>query len=122
MSKVFFNHIGFSFNDKFGNSDVSAGLLIGERNVIVMLFEESTFSTIAQNNVTNTWQSNEVLLSVDAESKYEVDEMARKAEEAGGTIFSPPAEHQGWMYSCGFADLDGHRWNVLYMDMSKMQG
>ena len=33
-----------------------------------------------------------------------------------------PAESQGWMYGCAFADPDGHRWNVLYMDMSKMPG
>ena len=26
----------------------------------------------------------------------------------------------GWMYGFGFCDIDGHRWNVLYMDMSKM--
>ena len=33
-----------------------------------------------------------------------------------------PVESQGWMYACGFEDLDGHRWVMLYMDMSKMPG
>ncbi len=45
--------------------------------------------------------------------------MARKAIEAGGG-FGQPAEIQGWMYGCGFADPDGHRWNVLFRDMSKL--
>jgi hypothetical protein len=61
-----------------------------------------------------------VLLSIDAESKAEVDELTKKATKAGGTVFGEPAEHQGWRYGCGFTDLDGHRWNVLYMGMSKM--
>lgn len=46
--------------------------------------------------------------------------MLKKAVEAGGTSFSEPADKEGWMYGCGFADLDNHRWNVLYMNMSKM--
>ncbi|MFD0677987.1 MULTISPECIES: VOC family protein [unclassified Paenibacillus] len=46
--------------------------------------------------------------------------MVKLVAEAGGTIFSKPTEHQGWMYGCGSADLDGHRWNMLYMDMSKL--
>ena len=46
--------------------------------------------------------------------------MAKKAEAAGATVFCKPQESQGWMYSCGLVDLDGHRWNVLYMDPSKM--
>ena len=86
-----------------------------------MLFTEAVFNTFTGNKTADAKQASEVLLSIDAESKAEVDEMAKKAESAGGTIFSKPAEHQGWMYGCGFADLDGHRWNMLYMDMSKMK-
>jgi len=62
------------------------------------------------------------LISIDAESREEVDEWAKKVTAAGGNVFAQPAENQGWMYGCAFADLDGHRWNVLYMDMSKMPG
>jgi predicted lactoylglutathione lyase len=46
--------------------------------------------------------------------------MVQKAVKAGGSIYGEPGYSQGWMYGAGFADLDGHRWNVLYMDMSKM--
>jgi hypothetical protein len=65
-------------------------------------------------------QGTEVLSSIGAESREEVDEMLRKAVDAGGTVFSESQEKDGWMYGCGFADLDGHRWNALFMDMSKM--
>ena len=60
------------------------------------------------------------MLSIDAESKEEVDEIAQKALDAGGKTNHQPGEMQGWMYGCVFSDIDGHKWNVLYMDMSKM--
>jgi predicted lactoylglutathione lyase len=60
------------------------------------------------------------LFSIDAESVAEVDEMAKKVIDAGGTIYGDPGYKDGWMYGCGFIDLDGQRWSILYMDMSKM--
>lgn len=119
-SRVFFTELGFTFNPHYGNNDHSISLLIGEKNVVIMLFAEPLFEGFSQNKSTDTSLSNEALFSIDAESRGEVDEWARKAEAAGGTVFGKPAENQGWMYGCGFADLDGHRWNVLHMDMDKM--
>jgi predicted lactoylglutathione lyase len=119
-SKEFFSKLGFSFNPRHSNSNDSASLVIGDKNVIVMLFTEATFKKFTRNEIADTKQAAEVLLSIDADSREEVDEMAKKAVMAGGTIFSNPAGQGGWMYGCGFADLDGHRWNVLYMDMNKM--
>jgi predicted lactoylglutathione lyase len=118
-SKDFFTNLGFSFKEGPGNTDTSAALSVG--GIVVMLFEEDFFKTCTGNELTDTKQGTEVLMSVDAESREEVDELARKAAAAGGIVFGQPGEHQGWMYSCGFTDPDGHRWNVLHMDMSKMQ-
>lgn len=118
-SKAFFTGIGFSFNEERETENMAA-MMVGEKKVPVMLFAESTFKNIIRHNVTDTKHSSETLFSFDAESREEVDEIAKKAEEAGGTVFGKPAESQGWMYGCAFTDLDGHRWNVLYMDMSKM--
>lgn len=120
-SSAFFTALGFKFNEQYGRSDHSAALVIGDKNVVVMLFAADTFKTFTTNNLTDTSQSTEVLLSISAESPAEVDELAKKAAQAGGSIYCEPTEMQGWMYGCGFADLDGHRWNVLYMDMSKME-
>jgi predicted lactoylglutathione lyase len=97
-------------------------MVVGEGHFVVMLFEEMLFSSFSQNSITDTKSSSEVLISIDAESREEVDELAEKVKEAGGNVFAPPAESQGWMYGCGFADLDGHRWNVLFMDFSKLPG
>lgn len=119
-SKEFFTKLGFKFNTQYGNSDTSAALMIGEKNIIVMLFEEPAFKGFANNDVADTAKGTEVLLSFDAQSKEEVDEIAQKAADAGGITNHKPSEMQGWMYGCLFTDLDGHRWNVLHMDMSKM--
>ncbi|PJJ09508.1 hypothetical protein CLU83_2872 [Flavobacterium sp. 1] len=118
-AKAFFSKIGFVFKIEQETAS-SACMLVGESNFVVMLFEESLFEGFVQNRLTNTQKSSEVLISIDAQSKEEVDEFAAKVREAGGNVFAEPAENQGWMYGCGFADLDGHRWNVLYMDFSKL--
>ena len=118
--KDFFTQLGFSFNPMPGNSDDSACLVIGSKNVVVMLFEETAFKSFTNDEITDTKKNTEVLFSIDAENKAEVDEMAFKVNKAGGTICNEPGERDGWMYGCGFADPDGHRWSVLYMDMNKM--
>jgi len=119
-SKEFFTNIGFSFNTQFGDSEHSACLMIGAKNIMVMLFLEPMFKNFISSNITDAQQGNEVLLSFDAESREEVDQLAKRVANAGGTIYSPPAENQGWMYGFGFIDLDGHRWNMLHMDLSKL--
>lgn len=119
-SREFFTKIGFTLNPHYGNSAESAIFLVGTKNIVVMLFAEPVFKNFTHHDIADTKKGTEVLLSIDAESRAEVDELAKKAAKAGGTVFGEPAEHQGWMYGCGFTDLDGHRWNVLHMDMSKM--
>lgn len=117
-SKAFFSTLGFTFNSEYGNTPNSACLQIG--NVIVMLFDEPMFKSFTNKEITDVSKSTEVLLSFDAESKNEVDEIAKKVIAAGGKTSHVPSEMVGWMYGFIFTDLDGHSWNVLYMD--KMQG
>lgn len=118
-AKDFFWKIGFSFNEQH-DTPTSTCMVVGEGHFVVMLFEESVFEGFSQNGIADTNAGSEVLISIDAENREEVDELAKKVQDAGGTIFAAPAESQGWMYGCGFADLDGHRWNVLFMDFSKL--
>ncbi len=54
---------------------------------------------------------------MDAESREKVDEMVKKAVDAGGSIYIDAQDH-GWMYAHSFADLDGHQWEVMWMDES----
>lgn len=113
-SKKFFSKLGFSFNPSMSDDETFVRLLAGSKEVPIMLFEESAFKSSTLNKLTNTERSTEVLLSLDAESRKEVDKIAQKVKAVGGTVYGKPAEIQGWMYGCGFIDLDGHRWNILY--------
>lgn len=117
----FFTTLGFNFNTQHTN-DSAAAMVMGDKGVTVMLFEEPTFRGFINNTeVADTTNYSEVLLSIDAQSKEEVDEMVEKVLAAGGSSTHKPYEMQGPMYGCVFSDIDGHRWNILYMDMSKMQ-
>lgn len=119
-SREFFTKLGFSFRNHPGMENNLASLIVGEKGGIVNMFPEATFKSFTKNALTDVSQSTEALFSFDAESREEVDQITRKAKEAGGTVYAEPGDNQGWMYGSGFTDLDGHRWNILYMDMSKM--
>jgi predicted lactoylglutathione lyase len=118
-SRAFFTALGFSFNEQHSNAEL-ASLVIGDKHLAVNLFKDSTFEKFTKNKIADASQATEVLFSIGAESREEVDEILRKAVSAGGKVFSESQEKDGWMYGCGFADLDGHRWNALYMDVSKV--
>lgn len=120
-AKAFFTQLGFTINDRH-QAPHMVSLFVGKnKKVVVNLFAENLFQGfIGGQTITNTAQSNEILFSIGADSPAEVDELARNAVDAGGKLYGKPGYKDGWMYGCGFTDLDGHRWNVLYMDMSKM--
>jgi len=118
-SKEFFGKLGLALDEKHSGDDMAC-LVVGKNNVKVLLFAEDTFRGFTKNEIPVGGQTTEVLFSIEVESREEVDETAKKVQEAGGNIFSEPEEIQGWMYGCAFSDLDGHRWNVMEMDLSKM--
>lgn len=121
-SVKFFSQIGFARHPGPGNSDESASFTIGSKNVVLMLFVQDAFVRMAEQAVSDTAKGAEVLLSLGADSRDQVDEIARLAASAGGTVFAEPKASNGFMYGCGFCDPDGHRWNVLFMDASNMPG
>jgi len=119
-SVAFFTEIGFAPMAGPGNSEHSASFTIGGKEVVLMLFTEHVFAGFTNNAVSDTGRGNEVLFSLGADSRDQVDAMAKRARSAGGTVFAEPRESNGFMYGCGFCDPDGHRWNVLFMDADKM--
>jgi predicted lactoylglutathione lyase len=119
-SVSFFAELGFARNPGPGNSDKSASFTIGEKKVVLMLFAQEIFSGFSGNALADTTRGTEVLFSLGADSREQVDDVARRVKSAGGTVFAEPRESHGFMYGCGFCDPDGHRWNVLFMDQSRM--
>jgi predicted lactoylglutathione lyase len=118
-SKQFYSQLGFTIKPVPGNRKDSASLVLGEKEIQFILFEEPAFRTFIDSEITDAQKSSEVLFSIDAENPDEVISLAKKVEKAGGRLFAEPGEKDGW-YGCGFADPDGHRWNILHMDNSSM--
>ena len=118
-ARSFYTSIGFDLNPGFTQSDQAASLLVGDRDIILMLFPSEVFKSFVKNDSSNTDVTNEVLFNLSAQNQEEVDAMVQKVNEAGGSIYEDPVLINGWMYGLGFADPDGHRWNFVYLDFDK---
>ena len=84
-----------------------------------MLLVQDFFKTFTTKQICDTKAATEVLLALSYESRDAVNAMVAKAVEAGGKT-PMPAKDLGFMYQHGFEDLDGHLWEVFYMDESAM--
>ncbi|RZI80791.1 MAG: glyoxalase/bleomycin resistance/extradiol dioxygenase family protein [Rubrivivax sp.] len=115
-SKAFFAKLGFGFNPQFTNEQ-GACMVIAEGSIHAMLLVESFFQTFTKKPVADATKGTEVLICLSCDSRAEVDEMVAKALAAGGRAPNAPQDH-GFMYAHGFEDLDGHLWELAYMDMS----
>ena len=111
----FFTKLGFSFNPQF--TDEQATCMIVGDNIFAMLVIEQRFKDFTKKEICNAHKNTEVLIAIDADSREKVDEMVKTAVDAGGSIYMEPQDH-GWMYGHSFADLDGHQWEIMYMDES----
>ncbi len=112
-SKSFFGALGFSFNPQF--TDQNAACMIVSEDIYVMLLTEPFFQGFTNKPVADARKSTEVLLCLSCDSRAAVDDMAARAKAAGGSWPNPPKDH-GFMYQHGFEDLDGHMWELAYME------
>ena len=112
-SRAFFESLGLHFEPKFSN-DQGACLVVGD-NIFAMLLTNDFFKTFTAKPIADATRSTEVLVCLSCESRAEVDGLVKKALAAGGTAPRAPQDH-GFMYGHGFEDLDGHIWELVYMD------
>ncbi|REK77550.1 VOC family protein [Paenibacillus paeoniae] len=117
-SKTFFGNIGFEFNLNF-TDEKAACMVVGE-NIFVMLLQEEFFKGFTNKDVANAAVTTEVLVGLLADSKEEVQAIVDRAFAAGATPSIDPVDH-GFMYQASFQDLDGHMWEVMYMDPSALE-
>jgi len=110
-SIAFFRALGYSQNPLF-TGDAAACFVINE-TTFVMLLPHSRFGELTPKAICDTKKAVEVLFCLSCESREEVDDLVAKAVAAGGT--ADKAEDFGFMYTHGFADLDGHQWGLAYM-------
>jgi uncharacterized protein len=114
----FFTKLGFKFNPQF--TDETATCMIVSEDISVMLLAEAKFKTFTPKEICDATKCTEVLVCLSFESREEVDAMVRKAVAAGGTTYSEPKDY-GFMWQHGFQDLDGHIWELIYMEPSALK-
>ncbi|MFL6702677.1 MAG: VOC family protein [Paraburkholderia graminis] len=112
-SKAFFSALGFGFDPQFTN-DQAACLILGE-NLYAMLLVKDLFKSFTRKSLCDPKESTETLVGLSCESRGEVDALVAKAVEAGGSVPRAPQDY-GFMYGHGFEDIDGHIWELIYMD------
>ncbi|MBJ7330670.1 MAG: glyoxalase [Solirubrobacteraceae bacterium] len=117
-SKAFFASLGFSFDPAF-TGETAACMQVGEQ-ASVMLLSHQTFAQFSHRLMADATTHALALYSFSASSREEVDTIGAAAIAAGGTE-ADGAEDQGFMYSRSFFDLDGHGWQVMWMDPAAAQ-
>ena len=118
-SMAFFSALGFTYDQQF--TDDKAACMVLSDDGYVMLLSEEFFKTFTRRPLADTTTTTEALIALSCDSRAEVDELAKKAEAAGGSEAMPPIEHGDFMYSRSFYDVDGHHWEVLWMDPKVIQ-
>jgi len=116
-SMRFFAKLGFSFNAEF--SDENAACMIISEEAYVMLLVEKFFKTFTPKNIADTNKSTEVLISLSMESREKVDELLEKAISMGAVEARDPQDDV-FMYARSFSDLDGHIWELFWMEPDVM--
>lgn len=112
-SVEFFTYLGFEFNAQFTDENATA-MVVGE-NAFVMLLVKPFFKTFTGKQIADATTHTEAIIALSAGSRQQVDDMADKALAAGGKPSNDPMD-VGSMYGRSFQDLDGHLWEVMYMD------
>jgi predicted lactoylglutathione lyase len=114
-AKEFYTKLGYTINEQF--TDETAASVVISDTVYVMLLTYAKFKEFTNKEIVDAKASTEVLLALSFESKEAVDEVMKKALEAGGTETRKPQDY-GFMYARSFEDLDGHVWEPMWMEPS----
>ncbi|WP_432137937.1 MULTISPECIES: VOC family protein [unclassified Streptomyces] len=118
-SKKFFTELGYTINPQF--SDEKAASVVISDTIVAMLLTKPFYATFTKKEIADATKTSEVLVALSAESREKVDELVDRALELGAT---PAGETQdmGFMYGRSFDDLDGHTWEVIWMDRAAVEG
>ena len=115
----FFQELGFDFIAQFTDA-TAAAMLVGE-DAYFMLLRQDKFASFTKRPVGDPVTATTALYALGVESRAAVDAMVKKAVALGGSHALDPQDH-GFMYGWSFYDLDGHHWEVFWMDPAMVAG
>lgn len=108
----FYRELGFRSN---GTSNDLTSFFVGEEDFIIHFFLKEVLASNTHLQLVDPQKENEIIFTLSAASKEEVDEWAKEVEPAGGKLISNPEVFGPGYYGFVFADPDGHKFNVFYM-------
>ncbi|WEJ33401.1 MULTISPECIES: hypothetical protein [unclassified Devosia] len=114
-SMAYYKALGFSHNPQF--TDETAACIVISDTIFVMVLTEAKFKEFAPLPIPDPKAQTQALYALSRDSREAVDEIAEAGLKAGGNEYRP-AQDMGFMYSRAIADIDGHVWEYVWMDMS----
>ena len=114
-SIAFYEALGARKNEQF--TDHTAACMVFSETIHVMLLTHDKFRQFTPKTIANARETTEVLICISSESRESVDAVVTRAEPAGGRADPGPKQDYGFMYGRSFEDLDGHIWEVMWMDV-----
>ncbi|HEY8880907.1 MAG TPA: VOC family protein [Roseateles sp.] len=117
-AKAFYEAVGAVNNPQF--SDDTAACMVVSDTIYVMLLTHPKWATFTKKPIVDAHAASEVMLCLSADDRGAVDAMVKAASANGGKADVNPAQDHGFMYGRSFEDVDGHVWEVMFMDMSQM--
>ncbi|MCX4765324.1 VOC family protein [Streptomyces sp. NBC_01275] len=118
-SKKFFTDLGYTLNPQF--SDDNAASVVISDTIVAMLLTRPFYATFTKKEIADATTTSEVLIALSAQSREKVDELVDRALALGGSP-SGDTQDMGFMYGRSFDDLDGHTWEVIWMDPATVEG
>jgi uncharacterized protein len=117
-SVAFFTKMGYTFNAQFTSADATC--MIVNEHIYVMLLVNKYFKTFVTKKIADAHKTVQMLVGLSFDSKDDVNKMVDAAVAAGAVEARDPLDH-GFMYTRAFNDLDGHIWEMFWMDSSAVQ-
>lgn len=114
-TRKFYTALGFKSNEGHDKGKDLTSFCIGDHDFVVHFFRDDKLKEALEGDLADLTKGNELMFTLWSDSREEADSWAAEVRNAGGTIFSKPAAFGEGYYGFGFADPDGHKWNVFHM-------
>ncbi|MCX4670344.1 glyoxalase [Streptomyces sp. NBC_01381] len=117
-TKKFFTELGYTINPQFTTDDCACVVI--SDTIVAMMLGKKRYQDFTTKQIADSTTTSEALLCLSAESREKVDELVDKAVAAGAT--EGRTQDYGMMYGRSFDDLDGHTWEIMWMDPTAVEG
>ncbi|MCP1298000.1 VOC family protein [Chryseobacterium sp. S0630] len=114
-TQKFYTELGFKPNNPHSSNELVSFFVAGNELIIHFFLKNVIKNNLKSMKFGDPQSSNEIIFTLSAESKNQVDEWAEEVKNAGGTIVSEPESFGENYYGFVFADPDGHKFNVFFM-------